>query len=391
MKKTIIAVLLLTIVPAAMALNTSDLLATIAMPLAVAAVSDVPHVGDEPLATLVSAFNQANVPPAQFVQVIRYVPVALVDQNGQPFIAYVQQEVSQGTTGDAFVNAIVQRLQSSYGVTPQLVTTEVAPVFVTSGNYIPTEVVTRLDTQNYDPLAAIALPLAVAAVSNIAGIPQDQLASLVASLNQANVPVVQEVQMIRYVPVALVDNNGQPFVQFVQQQVSQGVTGPALVPIVTQQLQTYYPAAQVTVSAPPRQTIVVDENFVPRPVALRVEEVRRNPHGGPPGQIKKELGLQTGAEVVHGEREGRNAERRQQVQVPVAQPTPMASSAPEQREKEKGHGRGHQQQQQQVVAAPPPAAPVAVAAPNGKGPQGGPPGQQKEKGGKGKDKGHGKD
>jgi hypothetical protein len=342
-------------------MDINQLLATIAMPLAVAAVSNVTHVPQDQLATLVSSLNQANVPATQFVQVIRYTPVALVDQNGQPFVAYVQQQTTQGVSGDALVNAIADQLRSRYGVAPQFPTLsgDAVPAYVVSDAYIPA----TTTTLSSDPLAAIGLPLAVAAVADIAGVPQSDLASLVASLNQANVPVTQEIQVIRYVPVALADNNGN-FVQFVQQQVTQGVTGPALVPVVTQQLQTYYPA-HVDVTAPPAN---VEEHYVvPQAAVTRVTEVHAHPHGGPPGQIKKQLGLQTGAEVVHGEKHHKDNR-------------PMASS----------------------IAVPPPAppqqVPVFVAPPpqqqpnpgHGHGPDGnGPPGQQKDKGGKGK--GHGKD
>jgi len=70
--------------------------------------------------------------------------------------------------------------------------------------------------------STIAMPLAVDAVSNVTGVPQSQLADLVTTLNQANVQPTQFVEVIRYVPVAL----EQPgFVQYVQTQSSQGVTG----------------------------------------------------------------------------------------------------------------------------------------------------------------------
>src|SRR5581483_4476938 len=181
------------LVPArAWALNVNDLLSTIAMPLAVAAVSNVAGVNDTQLADLVTSLNQANVSPTQFVEVIRYVPVALVDQNGQPFIAYVQEQTSQGVSGDALVNAIATRLRSNYNVTPVLDLTGAPTTVVLSDNYIPPVVTTQLGT---DPLALIGLPLAVAAVSNITGVPQDELANLVATLNSANVPPVQEVQI----------------------------------------------------------------------------------------------------------------------------------------------------------------------------------------------------
>lgn len=364
MRKALLCLLVALVPVRAVALNVSQLLATIAMPLAVAAVSNATHVPQEQLTTLVSALNQANMPPAQVVQVIRYVPVTLVDQNGQPFVAYVQQQTSQGVTGDALANAIAQQLQSSYGVTPQY-TTEVTPSYVMSDSYIASPVASS------DALSVIALPLAVAAVADIAGVPQDQLANLVATLNQANVPVVQEVHVIRYVPVALVSDNGQPFVQFVQQQVNQGVTGSALVPVVAQQLQTYYPAQPIAM--PSAQTTVVEHEVPRHVIARRVEEVHAHPHGGPPGQLKKVLGLQTGAEVVHGQQ----------------QPVAVVPQAPKQQH---GHGRGHDKHAPPMAssapAAAPPAAPVVVA-PRGKGHEGGPPGQQKDKGGKAK--GHGKD
>jgi len=53
--------------------------------------------------------------------------------------------------------------------------------------------------------------------------------------------------------------------------------------------------------------VIVDgDEFLPPVVVTRV--ARSHPHGGPPGQLKKELGLQTGAEVVHGTTRSRNAD-----------------------------------------------------------------------------------
>ena len=430
MRRLFSAVLLTLIASNAFALNqqTKDLLATIAMPLAVSAVAHATGVPETQLTSLVSTLNQANVPPAQFVDVMRYTPVALTDSNGQPFVAYVQNQASQGVTGDALVSAILQQLQTRYSVAPQ---PAFDATYVVDDNYIPQTVVTRLATPSStytpyststldDPLAYISLPLAVAAVADIAGVPQDQLASLLTTLNNANVPPAQIIEVVRYVPVALVDN-GQPFVAYVQQQVSQGVTGPALVPLIQQQLQPYYPSTTINVVAPPeavpvttpvipehlrnrtvvvsnqvpaatsapvvpehlrRRTVVVDQNFVPPVVINRVAEVKRHPvhpHGGPPGQIKKQIGVQTGAEVVHGGQPGEGHGN--------------------------GHGRGHEKQvviAQPAPAVPPMAAPrvivppqrgpaVVVAQPhgNGRGPGGGgPPGQMKEHGngkGKGKD------
>ena len=121
MRKMICIALALVFATNAFALNTEtkELLAAIAMPLAVDAVSRVTGVPQTELANLVSTLNQGNVAPTQFVDVMRYTPVALTDNNAQPFVAYVQSEVSQGVTGDALVNAIVQQLQTKYNFTAQ--------------------------------------------------------------------------------------------------------------------------------------------------------------------------------------------------------------------------------------------------------------------------------
>lgn len=249
-----------------MALSTKDVLALVAMPLAVAAVADAAGVPEDQLIDVVAALNQADVPPVQFVEVVEYVPVAVVQPAQPTFVEFVRTETSRGITGDALVTSIRRQYVTTQTVTTQTVTT--------------------------DPLALIALPLAVAAVSEVTGMPQTQLADLVATLNSANVPVTQEIQVIRYVPVALVADTGPQFVEFVHTQVTQGVTGPALVPIVVQRLQTFYPQRQQIVVTAPAQRLIIDDDFV-RPV---------HPHGGPPGQLKKQLGLKTGAEVVHGRR-----------------------------------------------------------------------------------------
>ncbi|HEY3056406.1 MAG TPA: hypothetical protein VGK31_10805 [Thermoanaerobaculia bacterium] len=406
MRKVCVALILALVAMNAAALSTKDLLATIAMPLAVAAVSNVSGVPQTQLATLVTTLNQANVPPVQFVEVIRYTPVALVDQNGEPFIAYVQERTTQGVTGDALVNAIAAQLQTKYNVTPQLELTVPATTLVVENNYVPPTVITRLGTVTTtdDPLALVALPLAVAAVADIAGVPRDQLADFVATLNNASVPATQMIEVVRYVPVALVDE-GQPFVQFVQQQTAAGVTGPALVPVIVRRLQPYYPSTQinvvsqpVAVTPTPARRVFVEQDFVPPPVVVtRVEEVRRHPHGGPPGQIKKQLGLQTGAEVVHGEKPGRVKTKTvvvQPVPAPVAAPPPVIAVKPK-GGGEKGHGKKHGAAAPMISSAPTPvpAAPPVVVAPqavpgHGKGNAGAPPGQAKEQG---KGKGKGKD
>jgi hypothetical protein len=170
----------------------------------------------------------------------------------------------------------------------------------------------------------------------------------------------------------LTSDTSQPFVDYVQTQVNQGITGPALVPVVTQRIQTYVPEHRIVMSPSVAE--------VEQPVVARA---RGNPHGGPPGLIKKELGLQTGAEVVHGAR-------------PV--PLPMISSSPvtvrhtaieHEHEHGEGHGRGHEKHVQMV--APPPAPVVMQPAPPAAAPVMAPPPGNPGKGhGEGDDHGQGK-
>jgi len=135
---------------------------------------------------------------------------------------------------------------------------------------------------------------------------------------------------------------------------------------------------------------VVERDYTPPPVVVsRVQEIRGNPHGGPPGQLKKELGLKTGAEVVHG-------------QAPVA----VAPAAPVVMVPREGHGKGHEKHEianpapapaPMISSAPPQASPAVVAPPAVAAPAKVPPGhakgddQGKGNPGKGNGKGHGKD
>src|ERR1051326_2379414 len=354
MRKLTLAVLLLFAgaLPA-QALNTKDLLSLIAMPLAVAAVSDLSGVPQDQLADVVSTLNQADVPPAQFVDTVRYIPVALVAQpaaNEPTFTQWLDSQ-SQSVTGPALVTTIDDRLATTSGVTPAAQPTKIVYV---DDNYIPQEVVTRL--QPLDPVAVAAMPLAVAAVSQLTGVPQDQLADLAATLNQADVPPTQFVQVVSYAPRTLVVQQPvqqaapQPtFVDFVRTQTQQGVRGPALVTRIDRELPRF---------------------------------------SGPPGLVKKQLGLQTGAEVVHGEKRGH--------QFVTTAPAPVVvTRVVHEHGHGEGHGRGHEREVR--VIQPPPmtsaAPPVFV-----------PPGQAKKQGGEehghgdeghgngnGKGHGHGKD
>ena len=186
-----------------------------------------------------------------------------------------------------------------------------------------------LDTEEL--LGLVAMPLAVAAVSNVTGVPVEDLSNLVASLNRADVPPTQVVQVVRYAPVALVVQTSQPsFVQFVDQQVDSGIRGTQLVTVIDQRLRTYDITPQIMTLTEPAPVFVTSERFLvtrppvvvntPRVVTDRrtVEPARAHPHGGPPGQIKKQIGVQTGAEVVHS-----------------------ASRAPKPKHDDNSHGKGH--------------------------------------------------
>lgn len=141
-------------------------------------------------------------------------------------------------------------------------------------------------------LALVAMPLAVAAVSEVADVPMNDLLSFVSLLNQADVPPTQFVEVIRYVPVALEDES---FVEYVRTRQQSGLSGPTLVTIIEDRYRTVYGLNDVD----------FDVDFVNQPQWVDTSTivpavVRNHPHGGPPGQLKKQRGLKTGAAVVHG-------------------------------------------------------------------------------------------
>jgi hypothetical protein len=159
--------------------------------------------------------------------------------------------------------------------------------------------------QTEEILAMVAMPLAVAAVAEIPEVPVSQLVEVVTMLNEARVGPVQFVEVVRYVPVALVEEDGgRVFIEDLRVQRTQGVTGSSFVEVIEERLRRRdLPDVELDVVAP---RVVYDarspESFLPPIVRTRMVERRNHPHGGPPGQLKKDLGLQTGAEVVHGQR-----------------------------------------------------------------------------------------
>jgi len=385
----------------ASALDTEELLATIAMPLAVAAVADVAGVPSSDLAELVVAMNQANVPATQFVEVIRYTPVALVDpREDEPFVAYVQERHVEGVRGDALADSMVQRLETRYDIQPERELRAPATTIVVEEHYIPQVVVTRVATYrpvSVDPLALIALPLAVAAASEISGVPALKLANLVATLNHANVAPVEMVEVVRFAPAALVIDGGTPFLQFVRTQTTRGITGPALAPIIATELRTYYPA-DTRIAFRPASTEFFERELVPQVVVTRTAEVRAHPHGGPPGQLKKQLGLQTGAEVVHGSPRVARAARaersdRSVARVERSERAPKARAATRSERAPKARAaRSERVPKADRVTASPKRERVKIAKPEGRGNSGksGNAKPGKAGGGKSENKGSGK-
>jgi hypothetical protein len=166
---------------------------------------------------------------------------------------------------------------------------------------LPAQPVVALEVDN-DLLALVAMPLAVAAVSEITDVPANDLIDMVTLLNDADVPPVQFVEVVRYVPVALVvEDTTQPrFIEVVREQEQAGVRGIQLVTFIEDRLHFYgLPTVDFDVTAP-RLIDIEQDQIVPTVVRTRIAEVKAHPHGGPPGQLKKAAGVQTGAEIVHG-------------------------------------------------------------------------------------------
>lgn len=163
-------------------------------------------------------------------------------------------------------------------------------------------------------LALIALPLVVNEVAEM-GVPVEPFFDVVSMLNDADVPAPQFVEVVRYVPVALVvEQPDRDFVRFVRLRRDEGLVGTSLVTAIERELRFYGldNDARFRLSEP-RPIVFDDDQLIPAIVRTRIVETREHPHGGPPGQIKKELGLQTGAEVVHGSKPGKNKSRDQVV------------------------------------------------------------------------------
>lgn len=289
----------------AQALDTTDLVAIAAMPLAVAAVVDLPDVPTSDVITVVRTLNVAAVPAPQFVEVVRYAPIALVDTTQPRFVRYVTTEYERGIVGNALAVSIADQY-AVYGVRDIDVVHPIAYTVV-EREILPQVVVTRFQPVSFDPVALVAMPLAVAAVADLTDVSRLDLVNMVTALNLAFVPAPQFVEVVRYSPVVLVDRVAAPsFVTFVTMQVDRGVIGRPLAFAIGDRLrQSSIDDIDINVLSPPPALVVDGTNLVPIVRLPRIVESRSHPHGGPPGQLKKDLGLQTGAEVVHGTKPSR--------------------------------------------------------------------------------------
>ena len=284
------------------ALEIDELIAITAMPLAVADVIALPDVPQTEVVTVVTTLNQAAVPAPQFVEIVRYIPVALFEPAEPRFVSYVTQEYERGVVGQPLALAIANRYDT-YGIDDVEIVNPPVVTYVERREILPQVVVTRFQPVEFDPLALIAMPLAVAAVADIADVPATDLMRFVASLNQARVPAPQFVEVVRYSPVVLVDRTASPqFLQFVTTEVDRGLFGRPLAFAIANRIETFEPVDIDVIH--PRPAFIVDRNEILPPV-VTTRVARAHPHGGPPGQLKKELGLKTGAEVVHGTRPNR--------------------------------------------------------------------------------------
>lgn len=258
--------------------DSSNILAYAAMPLAVSSVCDVPGVQTDRVGELVSYMDQANVAPADFDDVLRYVPVALVmrtDNNRPDFVEWVHQQVDQGVVGAALVASMEAQLRTYDNAVPVYQ----APVrrhyrravyaYDTYGaygpDYVPTVIVHHCHRLWQGPMALLEMPLAATDVYDL-GLPYDRVSALVIQLNLGDVPPLQFVELMRYAPAALAYPGGyygQPdLVQYVQAERSYGVTGYPLVQAVDQQLVSY----NVTPAIDPPPVYTNQSYYVP-PVA----------------------------------------------------------------------------------------------------------------------------
>lgn len=340
--------------PAA-ALDTEELLALIAMPLIVDEVADMTGVPEDRLVAALSAFSGADLRPTRYVEVVQYAPVALAydARSGETdFVGYVRDVRNDGLVGDPFYDAVTTHYVDTYGIPRQAIHTEpvfrrdqrmyddrlISPVVhtvvrdidtapsvnravITDANWsTPRATGMELD----DLLALLAMPLIANEVADIADVPEDRVMAALAAFAGADLAPTRYIETVQYVPVALVYDQrtgDTDFVRYVRDIRAEGLVGDRFYDAVTTRYVDTYGIPRDVIGFEPlflrdEPTIVYQERLISPVVHDVVRDIRSapsvsrtvvanadwssHPHGGPPGQLKKRLGLQTGAEVVHG-------------------------------------------------------------------------------------------
>ncbi|MEA2164095.1 MAG: hypothetical protein QOK37_2222 [Thermoanaerobaculia bacterium] len=286
----------------------------------------------------------------------------------------------------------------------------------------------------------IEMPLAVATVSDLRGVRANDLGHFCGTLNRGYLPPEQFIDTVRYAPVVFVEQPG--FIPFLDVQIGNGVIGMQLFNAIHPRLPLY--AAPSYAYSP---DYVLTDQYIPRTVRARFEQAvnsggyTQQAYIAQPGYAQQQAYAQQPvyapqqaytAPVIQPSYAQQRGGRQRVVPQPAYAQNPYVAPAQTahippgqavsaerharnevrkaQKEAEKqarqnngrGNGRGRVVQPQPVFVAPPPMAsaapapaPVFVPQPqqneghgHGRGPGGeGPPGQKKEKGGKG----HGKD
>jgi hypothetical protein len=227
MRKITVLSLLLAAAASYAAADINDVLSYVAMPLAVSSVCDVRGVQTDRVGQLVTYMDQANVAPADFVDVFRYVPVALVmrTDNRPDFVQWVGSQVDSGVVGTALVSSMETRLRTYDDYVPVARSRPRQSyraqdyAYAYEPDYVPVVIRRHCERLIMEPLSLVEMPVAVANVYDL-GIPQPLVSSFVVELNRGNVAPLQFVELMRYAPAALVadvGSYGQPaFVDYVR-------------------------------------------------------------------------------------------------------------------------------------------------------------------------------
>src|SRR5260370_7947302 len=117
--------------------------------------------------------DQGDVPPADFIDVLRYVPVALElrTDNRPDFVEWVHGEVDRGVVGEALVTSMESRLRTYDNVVPvssyrsRYRYPRESYGYAYEPDYIPVEVRRHSERLILDRLTLVEMPVPVANVS----------------------------------------------------------------------------------------------------------------------------------------------------------------------------------------------------------------------------------